>query len=116
VELTTAAQQQQIESSEVFRNFIYSLDSEVTKRSYRYSINYFMSFLSIGRYEDLVSLNNDTKKLEGFIRDYITYMRQDRKLSPATVSVRIAAISHFYEMNDVLINWRKLKKIQGETP
>jgi hypothetical protein len=62
VELTTAAQQQQVESSEVFRNFIDSLDSEVTKRSYRYSINYFMSFLSIGRYEDLVSINNDTKK------------------------------------------------------
>jgi integrase len=40
-------------------------------------------------------------------------MRQDRRLSPATVSVRIAAISHFYEMNDVVINWRKLKKFKG---
>ncbi len=99
----------QIESSEVFRNFIDSLDSEVTKRSYRYSINYFMSFLSIGRYEDLVSLNNDTKKLEGFIRDYITCMRQDRKLSPATVSVRIAAISHFYSL---FANFNKLAQVK----
>jgi len=40
-------------------------------------------------------------------------MRQDRKLSSATVSVRIAAISHFYEMNDVIINWRELKKFKG---
>jgi hypothetical protein len=57
MELTTAAQQQ-IESSEVFRNFIDSIDSEITKRSYRYSINYFMNFLRISRYEDLVSMNS----------------------------------------------------------
>src|SRR6188472_292828 len=108
-----AQQQQQTLSDEVFRNFIDSIDNEITKRSYRYSINYFMNFLRISRYEDLISLSSDTKKLEGFIRDYITYMRQDRKLSSATVSVRIAAISHFYEMNDVIINWRELKKFKG---
>jgi integrase len=41
-------------------------------------------------------------------------MRQDRKLSPSTVSVRTAAISHFYEMNDIELKWKKLKRFKGK--
>jgi uncharacterized membrane protein len=30
------------------------------------------------------------------------------------VSLYIAAIAHFYEMNDVTINWKKLKKFKAK--
>lgn len=88
-----------------------SLDSEVTKRDYRYSLGYFMRFLKCVDYQSLLQL--EPKKLEGIIRDYITHIRQDRKLSPASVSLYIAAVAHFLNMNDVVINWKKIKKYKG---
>ena len=100
------------EQSEPYKNFISSLDSEVTKNGYRYSLRYFMRFLKIDNYNDLLKI--EPAKLEGIIRDFIVNMRQDRKLSPSTVSVRIAAIAHFFEMNDVDLRWKKLKKFKGK--
>ena len=100
------------EQSEPYKNFISSLDSEVTKNGYRYSLRYFMRFLKIDNYNDLLKI--EPTKLEGIIRDFIVNMRQDRKLSPSTVSVRIAAIAHFFEMNDVDLRWKKLKKFKGK--
>jgi hypothetical protein len=94
---------------EPYRNFIDSLDSEATKKCYQDYLSYFMNFVKIEKYEDLLILNADPHKLEGIIRDYIIHMRQDKKLSSATISARIAGISHFYQMNDVIVNWRKLK-------
>ena len=72
----------------------------------------FYEFRQIVRYEDLLTLNADPYRLESIIRDYIIHMRRDKKLSSATISARIAAVSHFYQMNDVIINWRKLKKFK----
>ena len=95
---------------EPYKNFINSLDSEVTKKSYRISLSYFMKFLNVETYEEL--LRFEPLKLEGLIRDYIIHMRQDRKSSPATVTVRLAAITHFYEMNDTSLRWNKLKKFK----
>lgn len=40
---------------------------------------------------------------EGWIRDYIIHLRREHNLSPATVSTYLAAITHFYEMNDATI-------------
>ena len=99
---------------EPYRNFIDSLDSEVTKRCYQDYISYFMNFVRAERYEDLLTLDENPHKLEGIIRDYIIHMRQYKKLSSATISARIAGVSHFYQMNDVIVNWRKLKKFRGK--
>ena len=52
--------------------------------------------------------------LEGLIRDYIIHLRRERNLSPATVSTYLAAITHFYEMNDATIKWKKLKKFKAK--
>ncbi|HEY7572059.1 MAG TPA: hypothetical protein VH796_11890 [Nitrososphaeraceae archaeon] len=59
-------------------------------------------------------LSINPQVLEGLIRDYIINLRHKRNLSPATVSSYLAAITHFYEMNDVIINWKKLKKFKAK--
>jgi site-specific recombinase XerD len=100
------------QESEAYSNFINSLDSEITKNGYRRGLNQFMQFLHLQYYSDLLKI--DPTKLEGVIRDYILYMRQNHKLSPSTVSVRTAAISHFYEMNDIELKWKKLKRFKGK--
>jgi hypothetical protein len=71
-----------------------------------------MCFLKCADYQSLLQLEH--RKLEGIIRDYIIHIRQDRKLSPASVSLYIAAVAHFLNMNDVVINWKKIKKYKGK--
>ena len=73
-----------------------------------------MSFCKITDHEDMLSLAITAKPHVLMIRDYIIYLRRDRNLSPATISSYIAPISHFYQMNDVTINWKKLNKFKAK--
>jgi integrase len=41
-------------------------------------------------------------------------MRTEKNLAPATVSTQIAALHHFYEMNDVELKWNKIKSFKDE--
>jgi integrase len=70
-----------------------------------------MRFCKINNYDEMLQI--EPKKLEGLIRDYVIYLREDRKVSPASISVYSSAIAHFYEMNDITINWKRLKKFKG---
>lgn len=96
--------------SEAYKNFINSLDSPVSREGYSQVFPYFMKFCQVTSYEDMLLI--DITKLEGLIRDYIIYLKQVRKLAPATISCYVAAIAHFYQMNDVIINWKKLNNFK----
>lgn len=63
-------------------------------------------------YDDMLRFDKIT--LEGLLRDYIVHLRHNKRLAFASVSLYIAAIAHFYEMNDVTINWKKLKKFKAK--
>ena len=53
--------------------------------------------------------------MEGLIRDYIIHIREDRKRCHRLQWQHTpSAIAHFFEMNDVIINWKKLKKFKGK--
>ena len=41
-------------------------------------------------------------------------MKEERNLSYSTLNVFFCSIAHFYEMNDVVLNKRKIKKFMGE--
>ena len=99
-------------TSDAYKNFISSLDSEASRRTYRQAFPHFMRFCKIDSYEEMLNIQ-PAKKLEGIIRDYIIYLREDRKVSPSTIMSYTSCIAHFYEMNDVAINWKKLKKFKG---
>jgi hypothetical protein len=71
-----------------------------------------MKFCNVDTYEQMLQL--DSKTLEGLIRDYIIHLREDAKVSSGTIATYSAVISHFFEMNDVVINWKKLKKFKGK--
>ena len=101
-------------SSEAYKNFINSIDSEATKTMYKYALSLFMQFCGlkgrVGRgdggssddgegYEGDDNDDNyyamsagamlqlDKQKLEDKIRDYITFLRVDKKLSSNTQCV-----------------------------
>jgi len=100
-------QQQQsaavIMDNEPYQNFINTLKSEYTKKTYRKVLRNFLSFLNIKDYDSSKLLDYDIKTVEKHIRDYILDMRSTtgRNLSPATIDCHCAALKHFFDINDV---------------
>jgi site-specific recombinase XerD len=53
--------------------------------------------------------------MEMNIIDYVMYLHDRRNVSPSTIKVHVAALKHFFEMNDFIgINWKKVSKYMGE--
>ena len=97
--------------NEAYTNFISSVDSEATKTNYRTVFPYFMKFCKREAYEQMLKI--EIPKLEGLVRDYIIHLKQNKKLAPGSISMYISGIRHFYQMNDVGLNWEKIKKFKG---
>jgi hypothetical protein len=93
--------------SQAYHNFIYSLRSEATKEDYSRSIHYLMKYLHITDYEELIT--KDIKVIQKNIIDFPIYCKEIHKLSPATIHSYLAAIKRFYDMNDIVLNWKKIK-------
>ena len=104
---TTPTQQEQLQE---YRNFINSLKSPATLRTYKYSLKYFMSYCKT---DVLGLLKGDTKALEGRIIEFLVYMRQEQNLSYGIINTRFTAIKKFYEMNDRLLNFRKISRLSS---
>jgi integrase len=98
--------------SEAYNNFINSINSDMTRKEYDKKFSYFMQFCQKPSHKNMLLIS--ASELEGKIRDYIVHLRHDKKLAPATVSNYIAPISHFYEMNDTTIKWKKLNKFKAK--
>ncbi len=92
--------------SDTYSNFINSIKSDVTKTIYEYNLRLFMEFCSVHEYENLIGQENK-------IIPYVMSLRE-KKLSFNSISTRPNAIYHFYDMNDVFLNKKKIKMFKGE--
>jgi integrase len=104
--------QQMANQSEAYRNFIDSINSEASRYEYAKNIRYFLDFTGAGDYDSLLEI--DQQQIETKIRDYIVYLRQTKRLAPATVSNYVSPIVHFFEMNNCILNWKRLKKFKAK--
>ena len=102
-----------LSESNAYKNFINTVDAEATKQSYRFAFSKFMKFYSVEDYDYEKMLQIEQKKLEGLIRDYVTHLKVDKELSYNSINLHFAAISHFYQMNGVSLNWKLLTKFKG---
>ena len=94
------------QKEDVYLNFINSIKSDVTKRIYEYNLKLFMEFCGIDKFEDLIAQQDK-------IITYLMSLRE-KKLSFNSISTRLNAIYHFYDMNDVSLNKKKIKMFKGE--
>jgi integrase len=97
-----------------YRNFINSLRSSYTKDAY--SI-YLDRFVNIAQYKNKTLdeiLQTPPKELEADIIEHLTFMKDNEGLSYSSLSLFLAALSHFFTINDVLINRKKISKFIGE--
>jgi integrase len=103
-------------NNQYYRNFINSCKSEATKNDYHKGLSYFMNYLKIEREDDYSKLidGRDTKIIQADIIDWITYMKDIAGLSPASINLYTAAVNHFYAMNDVTLNTRRINAFKPE--
>lgn len=102
-------------SDPIFRNFINSIRSPVTKKSYIQSLNKYYLFRPDNinlTLQQIISKNPKTIEYE--LLDIIYDMKEKQRLSYSTIHSTLASIVHFFEINDVSINKRKLNKLKGE--
>jgi len=102
-------------SDPIFRNFINSIRSPITKKSYTQSLNkYYLSRPENINLTLKQIIFKTPKTIEYELLDIIYEMKEKQGLSYSTIHSTLASIVHFFEINDVSINKRKLNKFKGE--
>ncbi|NAL78416.1 tyrosine-type recombinase/integrase [Nitrososphaera sp. AFS] len=97
-----------------FDVFYNSLRTEQTKKTYHLLIRKFMRWLGLSHISQLLEVGNgDPRKIETKIIEYIGYSKKEG-YSSSEVRNRLAAINHFYAMNDIVLNAKKMSKFVGE--
>ena len=96
---------EQFEESKPYFNFINSIKSKASKKVYQFHLNAFIQYWQLDSAASIMSLSSDE------LRDKIVaYFLQKKNFRRSTQSVALAAIKHFCEMNDIILNWKKINK------
>jgi len=93
----------QHEKEDVYFNFVNSINSGVTRKNYEYCMSKFLKYCNLDL-ESLLKLPQ--QELSNLIARYLV----SKKISSQYKTVIMATIKHACEMNDVLLNWVKIKK------
>jgi integrase len=93
----------QQEKEDAYFNFVNSINSDVTRKNYEYCLSRFLKYCNL----DLDSLLKlPQQEFSHLIIKYLV----SQKISSQYKTVIMATIKHACEMNDVILNWKKLKK------
>jgi site-specific recombinase XerD len=104
---TIAEQQENENKNEVYFNFINSIKSDVTKRIYEDNVKLFMKFCNVSDPVDLLKID-----AQRYIIKYTMSLRENG-LASNSISVKLNSIFHFYAMNDVVLNKKKINMFRG---
>ena len=96
-----------------YRNFIEAVHSSFTRYSYRNSLSLYMQYKKVDSCDLL--LQEDPRLAQQRLIDYIIYMREELKISAATINTRIAPIKKFYDTNDIELKWKRIKSYVGRS-
>jgi hypothetical protein len=100
-------------AGESYRNFVCSVKSPFTKASYTKALRQFMSFKNLSTCDGIIK--GDPRFLQSNIIDWLIHLKEEKKLSSASITLYCAAIHHFYDMNDIVgLNWNKITSFIGE--
>jgi len=88
---------------EAYSNFVNSINSDQTRQVYEYTLSQFLKHYQL-------DLDSFLKLSQQDISNYIINYLVNKKISRQYKTVIFSAIKHACEMNDVILNWKKLKK------
>src|SRR6266508_707501 len=92
-----------LEREDAYFDFVNSINSNATRRNYEYCMSRFLKYCNLDL-DSLLKLSQ--QKLSNLIIRYLV----SQKISSQYKVVIMATIKHACEMNDVILNWKKLKK------
>ena len=84
--------------------------SKVTKQNYKKSFRRFLDHFQMDDLELLTQAKENPRHTESMIIDYIKSLMENRNLSHGSIRTYCFAIFHFFEMNDILLNKRKVMR------
>lgn len=93
----------QKEQEDAYFNFVNSINSDATRKNYEYCMSRFLKYCNLDL-DSLLKLSQ--QELSNLIIKYLI----SQKISSQYKTVIMATIKHACEMNDVILNWKKLKK------
>jgi len=91
--------------------FYSAIKSEKTKLLYENLLDGFLRHFIIKNYDSLLQI--EPKKLQEMIEDYVMYDRSQNK-SKSYIASKVASLKLFFSMNDVILNWDKIRKMFPE--
>ena len=97
------------DEEEIYFNFINSIKSETTKRVYDRDLKFYLNFCNLNKMSGLLEIKDPQRQ----IINYIMHLRK-RGLAANSVSTMLMGIYHFYEMNDIPLNKKKINMFKGE--
>jgi integrase len=98
-----------------YRIFIEGLKSPVTKAAYTFALQKYMKYLKIDNPDDLLKYQDNPKFIQNQIIDYLIYLKNPPlSLRYATRSQYLAAIMTYYDLNEVILNKKKIYRYLGE--
>jgi integrase len=94
----------QVQQSRTYYNFINAIRSPVTRRLYNQALQRYLKHYSL-ELEQLLTITDKQERIIDYLLSQQGY--RSRQLSRD-------ALKKFYEMNDVVLNWRKISAYLGE--
>lgn len=91
--------------------FLASIRSQKTKRSYLISLDRFKKTCKFDSFDEFVS--RESKQIQNIVEDYILVLREELP-NPNSVPTYYYPIQTFLEMNDVMINFKKMRRMFPE--
>jgi hypothetical protein len=103
------------ESHRAYVNFVSSIKSPITKKAYLIRLKYYLrsSSISFLTFDELLS--RSPRLIEQGIIELLIEMRHNTELSYSAQNVFLSALTHFFSINDVVINRKKIKKFMSES-
>src|SRR5437899_1723229 len=99
-----------------YETFINSIKSKQSRTVYRGLLLRFASWRNVASTEALLkyALRNDARAVKADIISYLMHLKNDIRLSHSSRNTALAAIKHFFEMNEVVLPWKQIAKFLGE--
>jgi len=88
-----------------------AIKSEKTEKLYLRHLDKFREYFIIKNCDSLISI--DSKKLQTMIEDFVLYQRK-QNLAYGSINSQVCALELFFSMSDVILNWKKIKKMLPE--
>ena len=84
-----------------------SLHSDYTRKKYIYLVKLFKDYFKIKDFDGIIKLGD--KELQTNVETYVIHIK--KSINPNTIPTYINPIKTFLEVNDIDLNWRKIKRL-----